>query len=66
MKVFLNQNELTIDESTTLQELITNQGIKPEGVAVAINNRIITRSEWPSTMMDEGAKVVVIQATYGG
>lgn len=66
MKVILNQSEITIDDGATLHDLILSQGIKPEGIAVAVNNRIVSRAEWGTTSIEEGAKVTIIQATYGG
>ncbi len=65
MKVFLNRAEVET-LGTTLTELLSEQGIKAEGIAVAINNRIIVRDMWQTTSLTEGDKITVIQATYGG
>ncbi len=66
MEILLNQVPLTIKEETTLLELISDQKIKPEGIAAAINNRIIKRDEWQITTIANGDKVTLIRATYGG
>lgn len=66
MRVFLNKEELNFDEQLNLIELLSHQNIKTEGIAVAINNRIVTRDLWPSTNIENEDKITVIQATYGG
>ncbi len=66
MEIFLNQVELTLVDGSSLIELLAHQKIKPEGIAVAINNRIIVRDMWQTTPLEQGDKVTIIQATYGG
>ncbi len=66
MEIFLNQVALTIKDETLLLELLADQKIKPEGIAIAINNRIIKRDLWSATPLESGDKVTVIRATYGG
>lgn len=66
MNVFLNQREICVGSRVTLRDLLAGQGISLEGVAVAVNNRIITKEEWAATFLSHNDKVTVIQATYGG
>ncbi len=66
MKIYLNQVEITTEQGATISQMLLSQGIKPEGVAVAINNRIVKRDEWTIQQLTEDDKVTVIQATYGG
>ena len=35
-------------------------------VAIAINNRVVPRSEWAVTPLADGDKVVIIKMAYGG
>ncbi len=66
MNVFLNQTEICVGSRVTLYELLAGQSITPEGVAVAVNNRIYLKEEWKGTFLEDGDKVTVIKATYGG
>lgn len=66
MKISVNQIEINIQEGTTLQSLVEAQGMNTKGIAIAIDNKIISRTQWTQTILTEAAKVVVIQATYGG
>ncbi len=66
MNISLNQHTITIAAESSLIDLLALQQIKPEGIAIAINNRIIPRGEWAATLLQAEDNVVLIQATYGG
>ncbi len=66
MEVFINRRPVEIEESTTLAELLAREGLSREGIAVAVNNRVVPRSEWPAASLQEGAKITVIRAVCGG
>lgn len=51
----------------TLQEALQQIGVaERKGVAVAINDNVVPRREWPARPLNEGERVLVIQATQGG
>lgn len=56
----------TATEAATLSQLITQLGLPSEGVAVAVDNRIVRRTEWDAFSLAEGANVVIIKAACGG
>lgn len=66
MKVYLNQQEICVGSRVTLRDLLAGQSITPEGVAVAVNNRVIPKEEWRDTFLANNDKVTVIRATCGG
>ena len=49
MKVFLNHQEICVGSRVTLRDLLAGQSITSDGVAVAVNNRIISKEDWPDT-----------------
>jgi len=65
MKIIINSKE-TETASQNLSELATELSLPAKGVAVAINNQLITRAEWPSTPLKENDNVVVVKAACGG
>lgn len=65
MKIIINSKE-TETSSQNLSELATELNLPAKGVAVAINNQLITRAEWPSTSLKENDNVVVVKAACGG
>ena len=49
-----------------LAELLMQEGIAADGIAVAIANKVVPRSEWPTTRLQAGTKITVIRAVCGG
>ncbi|MDN4014863.1 sulfur carrier protein ThiS [Chryseobacterium gambrini] len=67
--------ELTINHTTkkfeklpeNLEELLAMElPEKKKGIAVALNNRIIPRSFWAETFLNDKDSVLIITATQGG
>lgn len=66
MNITLNDKTITLDNETSLQQLIEQELSTTQNIAVAINNCLIKRTMWSSTILQEGDNVVVIAAAYGG
>lgn len=66
MKIIFNGN--TEDFSaTTLADLLESKGLADKtGIAVALDNTVVPRTEWNQTRLEEGAKILLIGASYGG
>ncbi len=65
MTVKVNNKEV-LTNATTLSELASELALPEKGVAVAVSNKMIPRSEWQDTSLSEGVSIVVIRATCGG
>ena len=50
----------------TVAELLQELQVPHSGVAVAVNEQVVRRSEHTATSLREGDKVVVIRAVQGG
>ena len=65
MKVTVNNREVETDASNLL--LLSQQlNLPPAGIAVAVNNRIVPRSEWENSPISQGDSLIVIKAVCGG
>ena len=64
MNITLNDKTITLDNETSLQQLIEQELSTTPNIAVAINNSLIKRTMWSSTILQEGDNVVVIAAAY--
>lgn len=64
--VNVNNTVHTLDASSSLHDLLKQLKISEKGIAVAINNQIISASEWSRHELAEGEKVLIIRATQGG
>lgn len=65
MNIKINNKETEV-KATSLQELATEIALPEKGVAVAVNNRMVTRADWNQTAINEGDNIVVIKAVCGG
>ncbi|MDE6650670.1 MAG: sulfur carrier protein ThiS [Muribaculaceae bacterium] len=67
MKLFVNQKEfLTNSEKLTVVGLLKEIQSPTAGVAVAVNNKVVRKVDWESTMLTEGDQITVITAVCGG
>lgn len=49
-----------------MSEILVSQGMGGKGQAVAVNNRVIPRTDWESFIVESGVKITVISAVRGG
>ncbi|WP_297272536.1 sulfur carrier protein ThiS [uncultured Bacteroides sp.] len=65
MKLTVN-NKAVETQAANLQQLADELVLPAQGVAMAVNNRMVPRTEWASFPLTEGAQVVIIKAACGG
>jgi len=69
MEISINnkQKEFAGVQLITVQQLI-NQEIpeRQQGIAVAVNNRVIAKADWAQTPIADRDEVTIIRATQGG
>lgn len=68
MNLQINGDERDIEgEQLDLTDLLEALEVEQRrGVAVAVNNRVIPRSQWAEHRLEEGDAVEIIRATQGG
>ena len=63
MKVQVNNKEVEMTPASTLTQLAAQP---VQGIAIAVNNKMIPRSEWEKFALQENDNLVVIKAACGG
>ncbi len=66
MKIYVNDKEMNISHPTSVQELVTSLELPSQGIALAVNNKMIPRSDWKNTYLESDAHIVIIKAACGG
>ena len=51
---------------TSVADVLLYQGMSGDGIAVAVNNKVVPRGKWNTTYLFEGARLTVIRAVCGG
>ena len=53
-------------QATTLSTLIEQLGMPAQGVAAAVDNKMVPRTQWADFPLTAGAKITIIKAACGG
>jgi sulfur carrier protein len=65
MNVTVNNEDVQLDEHTTVAQLVARMGFPDRGIAVAVDWSVLPRGEWETPLRD-GARVEVVTAVQGG
>ena len=65
MKVNIN-SESTDTQAANIQQLAAELRLDAKGVAIAVDNRIVPRDQWETTLLAEGSDIVIVKAFCGG
>ena len=65
MKIKINNKEVET-AATTVGELAAEQKLPEKGVAIAISNNMVPRTEWNNRQLNEGDDIVILKAVCGG
>lgn len=68
MKIIVNGQEHTVPEGMTLEEFLSTKRISKEdkGIAVAVNDTVVPKSNWASVRIEEGDQIEIVRAVQGG
>lgn len=65
MKIRINNKETDV-QAESLLDLAKELSLPERGVAVAVNNRMIPRTNWQQTTLKDDDNIVIIKAVCGG
>ena len=66
MKLLINGEERSFGDDLTLAALIDQLGVKPDRVAVELNQNIVRRDAWARTSLRDGDRLEVVHFVGGG
>lgn len=67
MEIFVNNQPIHIEENTSLLSLVSSQvGENSKGLAVAVNEEVVSKNEWEKSVLNQNDQVLIIKATQGG
>ena len=66
MTVNINNQSKSILENSTVERLLDQLQIVPNGIAVAINNEVISKNKWDQVRIQNNDAITIIHATQGG
>ena len=66
IQVQVNDKPVRCPEGQCLTALLTMLDMPLQATAVALNDDIVARSEWDSTLLNTGDRIALFQAIAGG
>lgn len=66
MQVVLNGNEEILENTMNLSEFLSFKGLNPETIIVELNGKIIKKTEWNQTILQDKDCLEVLKFVGGG
>jgi len=66
MTVTVNGKPQALPDSATVAQLVEALGFGEKRVAVEVNLALVTKKEWPATILKDGDKIEVVSFVGGG
>jgi sulfur carrier protein len=66
MKFQVNNNETELQSQSSIEQMALSMDLPSAGVAIAVNNKMVPRTEWDQFILNENDQIVIIKAACGG
>ncbi|MGB0887635.1 MAG: sulfur carrier protein ThiS [Vicingaceae bacterium] len=66
MKITVNNNIQSIKTSSSVEMMVAQLNIESKGIAIAVNQTVVSKKDWSSTHLEENDNITIIKATQGG
>ena len=67
MVCYVNNTSHEATDNQLLIDLLAARGVtEPRGLAVAVNDAVVPRAEWPTHAVQPHDRITIIRATQGG
>lgn len=65
MNIIVNGKQ-TATSAADISQLVAELSLPAQGVAIAVSGKMIPRTDWEATALEEGADLFIIKAACGG
>lgn len=66
MNLRINGEDREVVNNLSLKELVTLLDLTPERIAIELNQNVVRRADWPSTVLIENDRVEIVHFVGGG
>jgi sulfur carrier protein len=66
LHIQVNGQPREVEDNLPLPQLIANLDLKPEQIAVELNQKVIRRSKWQETVLRDDDKIEIVHFVGGG
>jgi sulfur carrier protein len=65
-QISINDKPCPLNTGITVEQLLVQQAINPDGLAIAVNNTVLIKRLWPKYRLQAGDTVQLFQIVTGG
>jgi len=66
INIKVNNTSCQFQADSSLGTILNDLEVSTNGIAVAVNQNIITKTDWNTQTLNEGDEILIIKATQGG
>lgn len=66
ISINVNNTQKEISENTSLAQLLEEIQHPMNGIAIAVNEIVVSKANWHSTSLQDNDAILIIKATQGG
>jgi sulfur carrier protein len=66
MEVTINNQNHLLNEACSIEQMLAVISMETNGLAIAVNQTIIPKSDWATHVLNPADQVILIKATQGG
>lgn len=66
LSIKLNGNSHSFEDKTTVLVAVESLKIQQNGIAIAVNQNIVSKDSWGTTSLKNNDEILIIKATQGG
>ncbi|GAL12775.1 sulfur carrier protein ThiS [Vibrio astriarenae] len=66
INIVINDQAQQVEAQSSLEDIISQFSLPNLGCVFSINNQVISRDKWSSTLLSEGDAISLFQAIAGG
>ena len=66
MNITVNNNKQSVKDASSIEAMVVQLEVESKGIAIAVNQTVISKSEWNKTELKENDNITIIKATQGG
>ncbi len=66
MKIQINGEEREFEVELPLTEVIRHLSLPSDRIAVELNQRVVSRKQWPATLVKDGDRLEIVHFVGGG
>jgi sulfur carrier protein len=66
IQIKVNNETVHIEPNCSVSQLITNHKFPSKGIAIAVNQEVVPKTNWDNFTLQQNDEILIITATQGG